>query len=149
MDPVSSEMLDVAIEVIKMPLFEKNLLIKFTLFALEKNVLPEDHPLTAVKRYHKNRFSMLDSALVRHILCALADPHYPRFSLEIFFKFVLIDREKRKRKLHMAVEARQHWSMIRNHIILRSIGWYWVQLPSLGTTRDTDHQEAVDEFDNL
>ena len=56
---------------------------------------------------------------------------------------------KQRLEVLMSERARTHWSKVRSHLIQRRIGWYWMQLPSLGATQDNDLQEAVDEWGNL
>ena len=112
MDPVSSEkMLDVAIQVSKMTPYEKDMLVKFTLFAVEKNVFQQDHILTKFFKRRKARgWSAFDASILKHIIEALVDPLYPTFSLEIFHNFAakmkvmkVVEGTKRKREISEAL----------------------------------------------
>lgn len=111
MDPVSSEkMLDVAIAVSMMTPYEKDMLVKFNLFVVEKNVFQQDHILTKIFKGRKDRgWSTLGTSILKDIIEALADPLYPKFSLEIFHKFAakmkvmkVVEETKRKREISEA-----------------------------------------------
>lgn len=106
----SEKMLDVAIEVSKMTPYEKDILVKFTLFAVEKNVFQQDHILTKIFKGRKARgWSTLDALIIKEIIEALADPLYPNFSLEIVHKFAAkmkVQETKKKREISEVVMAR-------------------------------------------
>ena len=73
-----------------MTAFEKNMLVKFTLYALKKNVFRQADPLTIIwkiKGWKARRWSHLDTSIVQYIIEALADPKYIQFKIEVFFKF--------------------------------------------------------------
>lgn len=103
-------MLDVAIEVSMMTPYEKDMLVKFNLFVVEKNVFQQDHILTKIFKGRKDRgWSTLDASILKDIIEALADPLYPKFSLEIFHKFAakmkvmkVVEETKRKREISEA-----------------------------------------------
>jgi hypothetical protein len=89
MNPMSSEkMLHVAIQVSKMTPYEKDMLVKFTSYAVEKNVFQQDHILTKTFKGREARgWSTFDASILKDIIEALVDPLYPTFSFEIFHKF--------------------------------------------------------------
>lgn len=91
MNPVSpvsgQQMLDIAIEVNKLTPYEQDMLVRFTHFAVEKDVFQQDHPLTNIKGRKACGWSMLDVLVIKLILEALVDPLYHKFSLESFHKF--------------------------------------------------------------
>tara|TARA_B100001173_G_C15953201_1_gene532314 strand:+ start:507 stop:1004 length:498 start_codon:yes stop_codon:yes gene_type:complete len=109
MDPVSSEkMLNVAIEVSKMTPYEKDMLVKFTHWAVENNVFQQDHILTNIFKGRKEarKWSHLDASIIKFIIEALADPLYPKFNFEIFFKFAAkmkVQETQKKRDMEAAV----------------------------------------------
>ena len=45
-------------------------------------------------------------------------------------------------------ETERRWSRVRNLVILRRVGFYWMEQPARNTTRARDHMRAVEEYEN-
>lgn len=125
MDPLSSaKMLNVVIEVCRMTPYEKNMLV--THFAVEKNVFEEDDPLSYMQAMAELMPPSIPPSPPGSEGDAADLSDLSPFDDYCLPDQVLIDELDRVERL--IARGKRLWSMLRDHIVTRSVVDYWSRL---------------------
>ena len=59
-------------------------------------------------------------------------------------QFQRLERQVRAR---VKRRTRTLWGLVRNHVLLHSVAWWWLELPSRSTRFETERCKAIEEFE--
>jgi hypothetical protein len=56
-------------------------------------------------------------------------------------------RLERQVRVRVRRRSRALWGLVRNHVLLRSVAWWWLELPSRSTRFEAERCKAIEEFE--